>query len=66
MVALNSLPHSWEHFKISLCYSERNLNMRNLWHHLLIEEDRKYSQGKERSVNKLNYILIDTDKKELE
>lgn len=48
MVALNSLPHSWEQFKISFCHSERNLNMRSLRHHLLMEEDRKSSQGKER------------------
>ena len=51
MVALNSSPHSWEQFKVSFCHSERNLNMRNLRHHLLMEEDRKYSQGKERSAN---------------
>ncbi|KAE8784814.1 hypothetical protein D1007_41566 [Hordeum vulgare] len=48
MVALNSLPHTWEQFKISFCHSERLLNMRNLRHHLLMEEDRKTSQGKER------------------
>lgn len=48
MVALNSLPHTWEQFKISVCHSERLLNMRNLRHHLLMEEDRKTSQGKAR------------------
>ncbi|KAE8810052.1 hypothetical protein D1007_13259 [Hordeum vulgare] len=48
MVALNSLPHTWEQFKISFCHSERLLNKRNLRHHLLMEEDRKTSQGKER------------------
>ncbi|KAE8789185.1 hypothetical protein D1007_36671 [Hordeum vulgare] len=48
MVVLNSLPHTWEQFKISFCHSERLLNMRNLRHHLLMEEDRKTSQGKER------------------
>lgn len=48
MVALNSLPHTWEQFKISFCHSERTLNMRSLRHHLLMEEDRKSSQGKDR------------------
>src|SRR3954467_12488963 len=43
MVALNSLPHTWEQFKISFCHSERVLNMRNLRQHLLMEEDRKTS-----------------------
>ena len=44
MVVLNSLPYSWEPFKMSFCHSERTLNMRNLWHHLLMEEDRKLPQ----------------------
>uniref|UniRef100_A0ACD5TRT4 Uncharacterized protein n=1 Tax=Avena sativa TaxID=4498 RepID=A0ACD5TRT4_AVESA len=48
MVVLNSLPPSWEQFKISFCHSERTLNMRNLRQHLLMEEDRKQNQGKER------------------
>lgn len=48
MVALNSLPRSWEQFKISFCHSERILNMRTLRHHLLMEEDRLASQGKEK------------------
>lgn len=48
MVALNSLPNSWEHFKISFCHMERTLNLRTLRHHLLMEEDRKNSQGKEK------------------
>jgi len=48
MVALNSLPHSWEQFKISFCHSERTLNMRTLRHHLLMEEDRKATHGRER------------------
>lgn len=43
MVVLNSLPYSWEQFKMSFCHSERTLNMRNLRHHLLMEEDRKLS-----------------------
>jgi Fe-S cluster assembly scaffold protein SufB len=30
MVVLNSLPPSWEQFKISFCHSERTVNMRNL------------------------------------
>ena len=51
MVVLNSLPNSWEQFKMSFCHSERTLNMRNLRHHLLMEEDRKFSQGKERNSN---------------
>ena len=33
------------------CHSERTLNMRNLRYHLLMEEDRKLSQGKERNSN---------------
>uniref|UniRef100_A0ACD5UQQ7 Uncharacterized protein n=1 Tax=Avena sativa TaxID=4498 RepID=A0ACD5UQQ7_AVESA len=49
MVALNSLPSSWERFKISFCHMERTLNLRTLRHHLLMKEDRKLSQGKERS-----------------
>lgn len=49
MVVLNSLPPSWEQFKISFCHSERTLNMRNLRQHLLMEEDRKHNQGKTRS-----------------
>lgn len=49
MVALNSLPNSWEQFKISFCHMEHALNLRTLRHHLLMEEDRKNSQGKERS-----------------
>uniref|UniRef100_A0ACD5YBF3 Uncharacterized protein n=1 Tax=Avena sativa TaxID=4498 RepID=A0ACD5YBF3_AVESA len=49
MVALNSLPSSWEQFKISFCHMERTLNLHTLRHHLLMEEDRKLSQGKERS-----------------
>jgi hypothetical protein len=48
MVVLNSLPPSWEQFKISFCHSERTVNMRNLRQHLLMEEDRKKNQGKER------------------
>lgn len=51
MVVLNSLPNSWEQFKISFCHSERILNMRTLRHHLLMEEDRKLSQGKERNTH---------------
>ncbi|KAE8815574.1 hypothetical protein D1007_07045 [Hordeum vulgare] len=49
MVALNSLPNTWEQFKISFCHTERTLNMRTLRHHLLMEEDRKKSQGKEKN-----------------
>ena len=48
MVVLNSLPPSWEQFKISFCHSERTLNMRNLRQHLLLEEDRKQNLGKDR------------------
>uniref|UniRef100_A0A453S6A2 CCHC-type domain-containing protein n=1 Tax=Aegilops tauschii subsp. strangulata TaxID=200361 RepID=A0A453S6A2_AEGTS len=48
MVALNSLPNSWEQFKISFCHTERVLNMSTLRHHLLMEEDRKSTQRKER------------------
>uniref|UniRef100_A0A0A9DNL4 Retrovirus-related Pol polyprotein from transposon TNT 1-94 n=1 Tax=Arundo donax TaxID=35708 RepID=A0A0A9DNL4_ARUDO len=44
MVVLNSLPNSWEQFKISFCHSERSLSMRTLRHHLLLEEDRKLSR----------------------
>lgn len=51
MVVLNSLLNSWEQFKMSFCHSERALNMRNLRHHLVMEEDRKLSQGKERNSN---------------
>ena len=40
---------------MSFCHSERTLNMRNLRHHLLMEEDRKLSQEKERNSN--NYEL---------
>ena len=50
MIVLNSLPYSWEPFKMSFCHSERTLNMRNLRHHLLMEEDRKLSQGKEKET----------------
>jgi hypothetical protein len=49
MVVLNSLPNSWEQFKMNFCHSERALNMHSLRHHLLMEEDRKLSQGKERN-----------------
>jgi hypothetical protein len=49
MVVLNSLPNSWEQFKMSFCHSEHALNVRNLRNHLLLEEDRKLSQGKERN-----------------
>ncbi|WVZ89020.1 hypothetical protein U9M48_035482 [Paspalum notatum var. saurae] len=51
MVVLNSLPDSWEQFKMSFCHSERAFNMRNLRHHLLLDEDRKLSQGKNKSSN---------------
>jgi hypothetical protein len=30
MIALNSLPHTWEQFKMSFYHSERVINMRNL------------------------------------
>jgi hypothetical protein len=36
---------------MSFCHSERALNMRNLRHHLIMEEDRKLSHGKERNSN---------------
>ncbi|KAE8812597.1 hypothetical protein D1007_10293 [Hordeum vulgare] len=49
MVSLNSLPNTWEQFKISFCPTERTLNMCILRHHLLLEEDRKKSQGKEKN-----------------
>jgi hypothetical protein len=48
MIALNSLPHTWEQFKMSFCHSERVINMRNLRYHLHMEEDRKSSQGKDK------------------
>ena len=41
MVVLNSLPNSWEQFKMSFCHSERTLNMRNLRHHLLMDDGRR-------------------------
>uniref|UniRef100_A0A453IVA5 CCHC-type domain-containing protein n=1 Tax=Aegilops tauschii subsp. strangulata TaxID=200361 RepID=A0A453IVA5_AEGTS len=49
MVVLNSLPPSWEQFKISFCHSERTLNMRNLRKHLLMEEDRRLNSGKDKA-----------------
>uniref|UniRef100_A0A8R7JZ37 CCHC-type domain-containing protein n=1 Tax=Triticum urartu TaxID=4572 RepID=A0A8R7JZ37_TRIUA len=49
MVVLNSLPPSWEQFKISFCHSERTLNMRNLRQHLLMEEDRRLNSGKDKA-----------------
>lgn len=48
MIALNSLPHTWEQFKMSFCHSERVINMRVLRYHLHMEEDRKSSQGKDK------------------
>ena len=59
MVVLNSLPYSWEQFKMSFCHSERTLNMRNLRHHLLMEEDRKLSQEKERNSNNSELHLVE-------
>ena len=59
IVVLNSLPCSWEQFKMSFCHSERTLNMHNLRHHLLMEEDRKLSQEKERNSNNSELHLVE-------
>jgi hypothetical protein len=57
MVVLNSLPNSWEQFKMYFCHSERALNMRNLRNHLLLEEDRKLSQERKGTHIILSYTL---------
>ena len=58
MVALNSLPHTWEQFKISFCHSEILLNTRNLRHHLLMEEDRQLHKGKRDSHTIRSFTLV--------